>query len=320
MFEDPVARRLIVVLGKGGVGKTTVSAALARIAAARGLRALAYECDAHAPMAARLAVASRYEPTATGAGHWVARLDGRHALEEYLRLVVPGRALLRAVFASRLYQFFVQAAPGLSELMMLGKVYYELERKPRGREAWDVIVVDSMASGQALALLKMPSAARETFGDSIVGREARNIAELLRDAARTAIVLVTTAEQLAVAETVETFGQLAALRMRPAAIVLNRHRAVEFDERDIERVAAPLPRPLRERLDAIARAELARGRGAARALVELRRSTRADVVMAGDHPALAPAALVAQVAEELQSEFARQHAGAGRTAADARPL
>ena len=52
-------------------------------------------------------------------------LDGRAALEEYLRLVVPGRMLLKAVFASRLYQFFVQAAPGLRELMMLGKVYYE---------------------------------------------------------------------------------------------------------------------------------------------------------------------------------------------------
>ena len=60
-------------------------------------------------------------------------LEGRHALEEYLKLVIPARAVMRAVFASRLYQFFVNAAPGLKELMMLGKVYYEAERKLGGR-------------------------------------------------------------------------------------------------------------------------------------------------------------------------------------------
>ena len=79
------------------------------------------------------------------------------------------------MFSSRLYQFFVQAAPGLKELMMLGKIYYEAERKLGGSNHWDLIVVDAPASGQALSILKMLTAAQQTFGDSVAGREAGNI-------------------------------------------------------------------------------------------------------------------------------------------------
>ena len=66
----------------------------------------------------------------------------------------------------------MQAAPGLRELMMLGKVYYETERAPSDPLRHDLIVVDAPASGQALSLLKMPTAAHSTFGDSMVGKDS----------------------------------------------------------------------------------------------------------------------------------------------------
>ena len=155
-------------------------------------------------------------------------LEGRHSLEEYLKLVIPARTVMRAVFSSRLYQFFVNAAPGLKELMLLGKIYYEAERKLGGRDHWDLIVVDGPASGQALSLLKMPTAARQTFGDSVVGREAGNIIRALRDDGETAVVLVTTPEPLPISETLETAGTLREIGIAPAAIVFNRSRSPNF--------------------------------------------------------------------------------------------
>src|SRR6202030_4055815 len=107
-------------------------------------------------------------------------------------LVVPGRMLLKAVFSSRLYQFFVQAAPGLRELMMLGKVFYDAGLTDATLPGPHIIAADAPASGQAMSLLKMPTAAVSTFGDSVVGKEARNISQMLRDCRNCAIVQVTT--------------------------------------------------------------------------------------------------------------------------------
>src|SRR5271157_3260131 len=111
MLNEILARRVLIVLGKGGVGKSTLSAAIAKLAASSGARALVMECDARAPLAATFGVEPSFVPTQVAPNLTLMTLDGRAALEEYLRLVVPGRMLLKAVFASRLYQFFVQAAP-----------------------------------------------------------------------------------------------------------------------------------------------------------------------------------------------------------------
>src|SRR5271169_6633547 len=125
MLNEILARRVLIVLGKGGVGKSTLSAAIAKLATMSGARALIMEYDARAPLAATFGVAPSFVPTDVAPNIALMTLDGRASLEQYLRQVVPGRMLLKAVFASRLYQFFVQAAPGLRELMLLGKIYYE---------------------------------------------------------------------------------------------------------------------------------------------------------------------------------------------------
>src|SRR5258707_12849183 len=159
MLNEILAHRVLIVLGKGGVGKSTLTAASVKVATISGDRALIMEPDSRAPLAATFGVTPSFAQTHVVHNLDLMTLDGGAALEEYLRLVVPGRMLLKAVFASRIYQFFVQAAPGLRELMMLGKVYYETERAPSDPLRHDLIVVDAPASGQALSLLKMPTAA-----------------------------------------------------------------------------------------------------------------------------------------------------------------
>ncbi len=236
MLNDLLSRRVLFLIGKGGVGTTTISAAIASAASRRGGNVLAMECDGRAPMAAAFGVKPDYEPVMVSERLFAMVLDGRHALEEYLRLVIPVRTVLRAVFASRLYQLFVQAAPGLRELMMLGKICYEAERKLADTHQWDLIVVDAPASGQAVSILKMPAAARETFGQSIVGREAEHIAAILRDPRQFAVVLVTTPEPLPVSETIETADTLRAAGIEHAALILNRTVSPPFSARDLAKL------------------------------------------------------------------------------------
>jgi anion-transporting ArsA/GET3 family ATPase len=221
-------RRLHVVVGKGGVGKTTVSAALARLLAARGRRVLAVEMDVAGRLPAMLGVRDPAvrEPLVAGPNLHVLSVDGRAALEEYLGLVVPVRRLLKTVVQSRIYQYFVAAAPGLKELMTVGKIWYEATREEDGRHVWDAVVVDAPATGHGLQYLRMPRAARDTFGAGLVQREAAKVTSLLEDVAVTAVHLVTLAEEMPVTEALEAATTLREQLAMPLGwVVVNRlHR------------------------------------------------------------------------------------------------
>src|SRR5262249_48802680 len=121
MAASLLQRRLHFVVGKGGVGKTTVAAALALLLARRGRRALAVGMDTAGRLGALLG-ARETGPAAVEVGPrlHVLAVDGRAALEEYLGLVIPVKRLLSSVFSSRIYQYFVAVAPGLKELMTVG--------------------------------------------------------------------------------------------------------------------------------------------------------------------------------------------------------
>ncbi len=282
MPADLPERRVIFLLGKGGVGKSTLAAALAVARSNGGARTLLIETDARAPLAAALGVGRSYSPVEARPNLFTMLLDGSHALEEYLAMVVPGRVLLRAVFASRLYQFFVQAAPGLRELMVLGKIYYESGRKERRRYAWDSIIVDAPSSGQALALLKMPTAARATFRQSVVGNEAANIGKWLRDRETCAIVEATTADSLAMSEALEIHATLSAMQLAPSAVLFNRAASVDFDSADVAAMLGGHRKagdwPQREHLEEIASGEIARAARSLAALERVRRETKTTVI------------------------------------------
>jgi len=230
-MTSPFARRLHFVVGKGGVGKTTVTAALARMFAERGRKTLAIEMEAGGRLPAVLGVpASVGTPKVVGPQLSVASIDGRAALEEYLGLVIPVKRLLSTIFSSRIYQYFVAAAPGLKELMTVGKVWYEATRQDAGRPAWDAIVVDAPATGHGLQYLRMPQAARDTFGAGLVQREATRVVELLQDARTTAVHLVTLAEDMPVTEALEAHAQLVGpLRLPAGAVIVNRVHRRRFE-------------------------------------------------------------------------------------------
>jgi anion-transporting ArsA/GET3 family ATPase len=154
------------VVGKGGVGKSTLTAALALESGARGLRTLAIEFGGSGGLA-RLFDAEGVKP---GVPRVVAprvtmlALEGDEALAEYLGMVVPIKRVLGAIFSSNLYRVFVAGAPGLKELMTVGKVWYEADRRTSGSEPiWQRIFVDAGASGHSLQYLQMPRRRRRRF-------------------------------------------------------------------------------------------------------------------------------------------------------------
>jgi anion-transporting ArsA/GET3 family ATPase len=238
MLGELLRRKLIVVAGKGGVGATTVAAALAALVAGRGGRALLVEHDPGGPGAALFGRRpALVDPEELQPGLWELALDGNRQLGRYLELTLGNRALVRAVSSTELYRYFVDAAPGLRELISVGRIFHEIERRSAVETPWDIVVFDAPASGTAALLLRMPLVAGAMFGESVVGREARAVARLLTDRRRCAVVLVTAPEPLVIRETLESWRELAALGLQACALVANRVRTVGYSRADLAALA-----------------------------------------------------------------------------------
>jgi anion-transporting ArsA/GET3 family ATPase len=278
LLDDLFARRLLVLSGKGGVGKSLVGTALALAAHRRGKRVLLVEVDAPAVAeAARFLGASsaRGVEREVRPGLATVNLDPAAVMDEYVRHTVKAEFLVRRVLDSPVYRRFFAAAPGLKELMVLGKVMV-LEDARAGwsrRPRFDLIVLDAPATGHGLAFLKVPLTASEAVPVGPVGSNARRVLSLLRDAQRTALVVVAVPEEMAVVEAME-FHQMAVeqVGMTAAAVVLNachERRFSKGQEAEVLRLSAQsaggrLPGGV----------ELAEALGAARRFIRRERLTR----------------------------------------------
>ena len=193
--------------GKGGVGKTTVSATLARAAALAGLSTLIVEVDGHSGLPAmfgqgelgydEVVLAAGGGPE--GAGDVRARtLTADAALLEYLQDHGLSRISKRLVSSGAL-DVVATAAPGIKDILLLGKVK-QLERA----EVADLIVLDAPAAGHAITFLQSARSLIDTVNVGPINAQARDVLELLEDHARCQVVLVTVPEETPVNEAVET--------------------------------------------------------------------------------------------------------------------
>ncbi len=204
-------KRLQFVVGKGGVGKSTVTAALAVAALGPGRRVLALELGEARGLSRLFDAADRVgaEPIEVSPGLFVAAVEGEDALAEYLSLIMPIRRLVKSIFKSRLYRTFVAAAPGLKELMTIGKIWFEDQKLcADGSPQWDAIVVDAGASGHSLQYLQMPQAAAATFKSGLVHRESDRVASMLRDGSVTEVHVVARPEDMPLVEATEIIERL----------------------------------------------------------------------------------------------------------------
>jgi arsenite/tail-anchored protein-transporting ATPase len=201
---------LVIVAGKGGVGKTTVSAVLARAAADSGRRVLVVELDGK-PTLSTLVPDLRTRSISAAA-----------ALEEYLH-DHGFRLIARRLAATGVVDVIGTAAPGIDDLVVLGKLK-QLERSGE----WDLIVVDGPAAGHAVTFLTSAAGLRDAVRSGPVRAQADEVLELLADRNRCQVVLVTVPETTPVNELVETAAILAArVGVRLGPVVIN-----QFDDAD----------------------------------------------------------------------------------------
>jgi len=149
----------------------------------------------------------------------------------------------------------------------------------------------------------MPAAARATFGESVVGKEARNISRMLRDRRNCAIIQVTTADSLSISETIETHAQLSNLHLAPAAVLFNRVPPFDFDAGDISALTnrrAPHSRKKDlEHLADLAKSELNRASDARKAIAKIRAESGVSVLEIAEHGGLSGIELIDRITTEL---------------------
>lgn len=215
-------KRILLVTGKGGVGKSTLAASLALAAARSGKRVLLTETHG----SKRLPGVFGKRPLEYQIQHLTSNLHhlsvtSHKALEEYIVGVIKIRALYKLVFRNRVMGPFMDAVPGLHELIQLGKIM-DLERaKERGRPDWDLIVVDGPATGHGLSMLNAPASMMELTKTGPFYENAKLVQSIWGDPERTGLLLVTLPEAMPVNETLDLYARLGDYQKQLGLCVLN---------------------------------------------------------------------------------------------------
>lgn len=212
-------RRLLIVGGKGGTGKSTIAAAIGELSALRGARTLIVSADG-SPGAAGMfgieptPVAVEISPTLS-----VLRVDRLASLTEFVGMQMGPLSAVASPIA-RAFSFVADAAPGVAELLLVGKYTHEVRTGD-----WDLVVVDGSSTGHLLGELASPGEIRDLAPVGRIADETGWMLELLADESVTGVVNVTIAEELPVAETLEFVDRLhEESPVRLAAVLVNRTR------------------------------------------------------------------------------------------------
>src|SRR5256885_439270 len=198
-------RQLLILSGKGGVGRTTVAAALARAAVHAGKRVLLAQMDSPDRLGRLLGHQAGIgaEVTAVSEGLDAVNMTARTALHQYGLMVLRYETLYRTVFENRAVQGFLAAVPGLDAYAMLGKTWWHTTEQVGGRQRYHLVILDAPASGHAATVLRIPQAILEAMPRGPLARDAGAMRDLFRDETRAAFVIVTLAEELPARETVD---------------------------------------------------------------------------------------------------------------------
>ncbi len=217
-------RQLLVVTGKGGVGKSVVAATLGRLLARSGRRVLMLEVDPRESLHQLLGVdPSGGEVVDAGGGLTLQNLPPRRVLDDVVREHLRLPPLVRRVLGSPVYHHFVDGAPGLKELAVLGHVLRLVHGwGGRRRGNADLVVLDAPATGHSVSLLAAPGVTVGAIPHGPFGHMASELAEFVADPVRCGVLAVTLAEEMPVQETIELLDLLhERLGREPQLVVVN---------------------------------------------------------------------------------------------------
>lgn len=224
--EKLLERRLLVVTGKGGTGKSTVAASLARAAAGRGIDCVLVETATSTGLAELVCGGPApdgdgRDPVPIGPHLFFLRIEPETALREYLELQLRLRPLVSLVLGNSGFRSLLAAAPGWRELITLGKLWHLEKRTANGRPCFGLLVLDAPSTGHGLSFLSVPKVVVDAVRLGPLRRHSEAVQELLTDPARTLIVPVTLPEELPVRETLELVERVAEIGLATGPVIAN---------------------------------------------------------------------------------------------------
>ena len=232
--------KILIVSGKGGVGKTTVAAALALVASRSGRKVCIAEVDRKGTLPTLFGGPSLgYEPAELLPGLWGLNIVPDDALAEYLQVQYHMKRISKVFTSTQFVDFITTAAPGLKDILVLGKIWYLEQNRGGGTmHDFDTIVVDAPAAGHMLTFFSAPVGLADAVRVGPVRRQSDWLVQMLRDPNRSRVHLVTLAEEMPVAETLETADAITnKLDMHQGAVFANAVYAPLFSEEEEQLVA-----------------------------------------------------------------------------------
>ena len=239
LMPSLTSARLAIVSGKGGVGKTTVAAALAVAASRAGKRVLLVEVEQReglAPLFGEKHIGyeeRRLAPNITGLS-----VIPDEALVEYLYLFYGIRYVGRVLKGSKAVEFATNLAPGLRDILLIGKIKEAERRRADGDYAFDLIVLDAPPTGRLPRFLEAPRAVTELVRSGPIRQQSQGVLDMVSDPARTQVVLVTLPEEMPVTEAAEAAETIGKLGVSIGPVVVNGVYPPTFGEGELAPVAA----------------------------------------------------------------------------------
>lgn len=243
---DVLARRFLFVTGKGGVGKTTVVAALAERFARAGKRVLVAVTSPKEHLSGLFGRPSLpTQITELSPRLFGVRLDSDVAIKEYGALVLKSERLVSALFDNKLVLGFFHGAPGLKEWAALGKAWYHsTEVLADGSPRFDVVLLDAPATGHGLDMLRVPKTILELSPPGVLRTDAEKAWAQFRDPAQSGVIVVSLPEEMPTNESVELCAALKQeLSLPLLAVIVNQVVPAIFDAEG-RAALAELPEPV----------------------------------------------------------------------------
>ena len=260
-------KRLVVVTGKGGVGKSTVALALGLAAARSGKRTILCEVAAQEHLSHVFDSAEvGFREVEMVENLWAISIDPDESMREYVLLQLKVKAMRDLLFRSRIFNYLAAATPGLKELVTIGKIW-ELaldDRKVRSGHSYDLVIVDAPATGHGVGFLQTPRTFADIAKVGPIRQQAETLDKFIRDPKRTGVAVVALPEEMPVNETMQLERSLGEdVGVDVDRIYCNGLYPQRFTADEVERVASSMDD------DAISPAAHAAGRAA---LTEARRA------------------------------------------------